>query len=173
MKKLLTITAVAMLCCIFAENTQAQAFQKGTKNLNVGLGLGYGVGLNASVDVGIHELISVGAIGAFSSRNYSYYLADNFRVTYIAIGARGAVHIGKFVNEALSIDDDKFDPYIGLSGGFRMVKYNDAYSTYYGGTSAGIFFGGYAGARYYFKDKLGVYAEAGFPYTSLGITLKF
>jgi hypothetical protein len=172
MKKLLTLTAVAILYCIFAENTQAQAFQKGTKNLNVGLGLGYGVGLNASFDVGVHELVSVGVGGAFSSRNYGY-LVNDYRVTYIGLGVRGAVHIGKFVNEALSIDDSKFDPYVGLAGGFRIVNYNDAYSNYYGGAAAGIYFGGYAGARYYFKDKLGVYAEAGFPYTSLGVTFKF
>lgn len=172
MKKLLTLTAVAILCCIFAENTQAQAFQKGTKNLNVGLGLGYGVGANASFDVGVHELVSVGVGGAFSSRSYGY-LSGRFRTTYIGVGVRGAVHIGKFVNEALSIDDSKFDPYVGLAGGFRIVDYNDAYSNYYGGAAAGIYFGGYAGARYYFKDKLGVYAEAGFPYTSLGVTFKF
>jgi hypothetical protein len=172
MKKLLTITAVAILCCIFAENTQAQAFQKGTKNLNVGLGLGYGVGLNASFDVGVHELISVGAVGAFSSRSYGYF-SGRYRTTYIGLGVRGAVHIGKFVNQALSIDDNKFDPYVGIAGGFLMVNVNDAYSTYYGGRGAGILFGGYAGARYYFKEKLGVYAEAGFPYTSLGVTFKF
>ncbi|RFS15432.1 hypothetical protein [Emticicia sp. C21] len=169
MKKLLTIAAVAILCCIFAENTQAQAFQKGTKNLNVGLGLGYGVGANASFDVGVHELVSVGVGGAFSSRNYWGY-----RTTYIGLGVRGAVHIGKFVNEALSIDDNKFDPYVGLSGGLRIANYNDDYTNYYGNaTDLLISFGGYAGARYYFKEKLGVYAEAGFPYTSLGITLKF
>ncbi|GAB3521054.1 hypothetical protein [Emticicia fontis] len=173
MKNLLRLTAVAILCCIFAENTQAQAFQKGTKNLNVGLGLGYGVGLNASVDVGIHELVSIGAIGAFSSRNYSYYLADNYRVTYIGLAGRGAVHLGKFVNEALSLDDNKFDPYVGIALGFRMVKYSDAYSQYYGGASAGVLYGGYAGARYYFKERLGAYAELGFPYTSVGITFKF
>lgn len=172
MKKLLTITAVAILCCIFAENTQAQAFQKGTKNLNVGLGLGYGVGLNASVDVGIHELISIGAIGAFSSSNLGYGLG-RFRRTTFAIGGRGAVHLGKFVNEALNIDDNKFDPYVGIALGFRTVKYNDDYALFYNGIGTGLMYGGYAGARYYFKEKLGVYAEVGFPYTSLGVTLKF
>ncbi len=172
MRKLLTTTAVAILCCIFAENTQAQAFQKGTKNLNAGLALGYGIGINASVDVGIHELISVGAVGAFTTSNYGYGYG-HFRRNSIAFGVRGAVHIGKFVNEAIGIDDNKFDPYVGVTGGFRIVKYDDAYSNFYSGVGTGIIGGAYAGARYYFKEKLGVYAEAGFPYTSIGVTLKF
>lgn len=170
MRKLLTTTAVAILCCIFAENTQAQAFQKGTKNLNVGLGLGYGIGLNASVDVGVHELISIGAIGGYNSRNYAF---GDFRISSIGLGVRGAVHLGKFVNEAIGVDDNKFDPYVGVMAGYRMVRYNDSYSSFYSGNSSYIMGGGYAGTRYYFKEKLGVYAEIGWPYTSFGVTFKF
>jgi len=172
MKKLLTIAAIAIMFCSFSEETHAQAFQKGTKNLNLGVGLGYGLGVNASFDVGINEIISVGAVGAFSSRNYGY-LSSDFRVTYIGVGVRGAAHLGKYINDALGVDDDKLDPYVGLVGGFRAVKYNDDYSTYYGGTSAGLLLGGFAGVRYYFKDKVGIYVEGGFPYSSLGVTFKF
>ena len=172
MKKLLIVAVLALICCTFTQNVHAQAFDKGVKNLNLGLGLGYGLGVNASFDVGVSDIISVGAVGAFSSRNYGY-LVNDYRVTYIGVGVRGAAHFGKFINDGLGIDNNKFDPYAGLVLGFRAVKYNDSYSSYYNGTAAGALFGLYVGGRYYFKDKFGVYLEGGFPYSSLGVTFKF
>ncbi|WP_337042991.1 hypothetical protein [Emticicia sp. 17c] len=174
MKNLFKITAVAIMCLFFAENTQAQAFDKGTKNLNVGLGLGYGIGVNASFDVGIHELISVGVMGGYNVRHYGFGWG-NYNVSSTAVGARGALHFGKFVNEALNIDDNKFDPYVGIGLGVKIQKYSDSYTNYYNysSTYTNPVYIGYLGARYYFKEKLGVYAELGFPYNSFGVTFKF
>ncbi|WP_394996253.1 hypothetical protein [Emticicia sp.] len=172
MKNLLLVAVLAVFSCISSENAQAQAFEKGQKNFSVGVGFGYGLGVNASVDVGISDLLSVGAIGAFSSRNYGYLVSSNYRVTYIGVGGRVAAHVGKYLKD-LGIDDNKIDPYVGLMGGFRAVKYNDSYSSNYNGTSAGLMLGGFVGARYYFKEKVGIYAEGGFPYSTVGITFKF
>jgi hypothetical protein len=172
MKKLLSVTVLAVFCFIFSENVQAQAFEKGQKNFNIGVGFGYGLGANASFDVAISDLLSVGAVGAFSSRRYGYLLSSNYSVTYIGVGGRVAAHVGKYLKD-LGIDDNKIDPYVGAVGGFRAVRYNDTYSSYYGGTSAGILLGGFVGARYYFKEKMAVYAEGGFPYSTVGISLKF
>lgn len=149
----------------------AQAFSSGDKNFNIGVSSGYGLGLNASVDVGVSEMVSIGAIGAFSSRNYGY-LFDDYRVTYLGVGGRVGVHFGNYLKD-LGIDESKIDPYVGLVAGFRAVKYSDAYSAYYNGTNAGLLFGAYGGVRYYFKEKLGLYVEGGFPYSSLGLTFKF
>ncbi len=171
MKNLLLVAVLAVFSCIFSENAQAQAFQKGTKNFSVGLSTGYGLGLNAGVDVGVTDLISVGAIGAFSSRNYGY-LVNDYRVTYIGIGGRAGFHFGKYLKD-IGMDDNKFDPYAGLVVGFTSVKVGGAYSQYYSGNNSGLLFGGYGGIRYYFKEKLGVYLEGGFPYSSLGVTIKF
>jgi hypothetical protein len=171
MKKLLSVAVLAFSCFIFTQNTQAQAFEKGQKNFNIGVGLGYGLGANASFDVAISDILSVGVVGAFSSRSYGYVLS-NYRVTYIGVGGRVAAHVGKYLKE-VGINEDKLDPYVGVVGGFRAVKYNDAYSSYYGGTSAGIMLGGFVGARYYFKEKMAFYAEGGFPYSTVGISLKF
>ncbi len=65
---------------------------------------------------------------------------------------------------------DKLDPYLGLTGGFRMAKSNWDYDYGYG---SGVYFGGHGGIRYQLNDKLGVYAEGGWPLSSLGITFKF
>ena len=171
MKKLLLVAGLTVLCNIVSKNTQAQVFEKGQKNFNIGVGLGYGLGANASVDVAISDLLSVGVVGAFSSRSYGYVLS-NYRVTYIGVGGRVAAHVGKYLKE-VGINEDKLDPYVGAVGGFRAVRYNDAYSSYYGGTRAGLMLGGFVGARYYFKDKMAVYAEGGFPYSTVGISFKF
>lgn len=171
MKKTISIFGLLLLSFVFSITVNAQAFQKGTKNLSIGVGSGYGLGLNAGVDVGIKDLVSVGAIGAFSSRNYGYLTSD-YRVTYIGIGGRAGVHFGKYLKD-LGIDENKFDPYVGLTAGFRTVKVGGSFSQYYSGVDGGIFIGGYGGVRYYFKDKLGIYVEGGFPYSSLGLTIKF
>ncbi len=171
MKKLFSIAVIAILCCSFVENTQAQSFAKGQKNFSVGVGLGYGLGANAAVDFGISDLLSVGVVGAFSSRSYGY-LVNDYRVTYIGVGGRVAAHVGKYLKE-IGINEDKLDPYVGAVGGFRIVKSNSSYYSYYSGTSGGILLGGFVGARYYFKEKMAVYVEGGFPYSTVGISLKF
>lgn len=167
MKKLLFT-----VCMLVALQSMGQGFEKGTKNFNLGVGAGYGIGVNASLDVGIHEIVSVGLVGSFSTRSYGV-LGYNWRTNYIAAGARVAAHIGKYINKPLGIAESKLDPYFGLSGGIRRVSYNDTYSSYYDGATNGIFIGGFVGARYALKSNLGVYAEAGTPFSSVGITLKF
>ncbi|NBA86345.1 hypothetical protein GVN16_11260 [Emticicia sp. CRIBPO] len=163
MKKLLFFAVF----CLSVSLVQAQGFDKGTKNLNVGVGYGYGLGANASLDYGVSDLISVGAMAGFSRRSYFGY-----GYNYLVLGGRGAVHFGKFLEEPLGMDADKFDPYVGLTGGFRRVSYTDGYVGY-SGAGTGVMLGGYVGLRYQLKGSLGVYAELGSPFSTVGITLKF
>lgn len=173
MKKIFTVAILTTLCLLSVEKINAQAFEKGQKNLSVGVGVGYGIGANATVDYGISDIISVGIIGAVSSYNYGYgFIGSNFRITYISVGGRGAVHFGKYLKE-IGINEEKLDPYIGGVGGVRLAKYGSNYSTYYTEADVRPMIGGFIGARYYFKEKMAIYAEGGTPYSSLGISIKF
>ena len=135
----------------------------GEKTANLGLSLGYGIGLNAALDVNVAPNISVGGIGTFSNRNFGFGV--NYSV--FSVGARGAYHLGEILSEPLSLDTDKHDPYIGVG-----LIYTGVTSNGYSGTFGGLNFGGVAGYRYFFKDKLGIYAEGGFPLSSIGLTFK-
>jgi hypothetical protein len=173
MKKLFTVAVLTTLCFFSVEKINAQAFEKGQKNFSVGVGAGYGIGANATVDYGVSDLISVGIIGAVSSYSYGYgLLGSNFRLTYIGVGGRGAVHFGKYLKE-IGINEEKLDPYIGGVGGVRLARYSSDYSSFYTEANVRPMIGGFLGARYYFKEKMAVYAEAGTPYSSLGISIKF
>lgn len=143
---------------------------KGTKTVNLGVTAGYGLGVVGSVETGVTDDISAGLIASFSSRHYGYSLY-NYRVTYIVVGARGSYHLGRILGES-GVNVDKLDPYLGLTAGFRAVKYSDSYDNY-GGAGTGIYVGGHGGIRYQVNEKLGVYAEGGYPLSSLGVTFKF
>jgi hypothetical protein len=174
MKKTIVTFFLGIFCLAFYSNVNAQSYKKGDKNFSAGLnyGFGRGIGGSAGLDVGIHDQISVGVIGVYSTRSWGYSSLYNWRVNYIGVAGRGAFHFGKYLKE-IGIDEDKLDPYLGIVGGFSIVKYDSQYSDFYTGAGAGLLFGGYAGVRYYLKDNLGVYVEAGAPYSSAGVTLKF
>lgn len=166
MKKILFV-----LFCLASLTTYSQGFDKGVKNLNLGLGLGYGIGLNGSFDIGVTDAISVGVIGSYSRRSFGV-VGFGWKQNYILGGVRVGVHLGKYLAEPLNIDESKIDPYVGISGGIKAISYGDNYS----GTNdvgAGIFGGLYAGLRYSIKENIGVFAEAGVPLSSIGVTFKF
>lgn len=141
-----------------------QAFMKGTKTVNVGVNTGYGLGVAASVEAGITDDVSAGLFASFSGRSYFGY-----RYSYILVGARGSYHLGKILSEA-GVNVDKLDPYVGLNVGFRTARSNYDFDYGYG---SGVYFGGFGGVRYQVNDKLGIYAEGGYPLSSLGVTFKF
>lgn len=147
------LTAVAVLLVSFS--SFSQGFDKGVSNVNLGLNLGWGVGVQGTFDVGIAERLS---IGAGASINTGYLSYSSF-----AVGARVGYHFGSHFNEWFNFDDSKSDPYVGATLGFRGYG-RGLYNHVYGG--------GFVGYRYGLSDKFGVYAEAGSPYSSLGITLK-
>ena len=98
------------------------------------------------------------SVGSWDGSDYGY------KYSHIVIGARGIVHY-PFI--------PKIDTYAGV-----MLGYNIASARFYGdgtdpGSSAagGFAFGGIVGARYQFKSKWGVYAEAGYSisYLSFGL----
>lgn len=172
MKKLLSALLIASAVFLAGPSAYAQ-FEKGDKLLNAGINLGGtygggGFGLGASFEGGIHDFISVG--GQVDWVNWSYgWIGSNIKYNFITIAARGSYHFGKHF-----LTMDNLDLYAGPAIGYRISSYSNVfgYSSTYGN---GVFFGAFAGARYYFKENMGVFAEVGYNASPLkaGITFKF
>lgn len=168
MKKI--IIAVAFMLGISAVN--AQSFEEGTKVVQLGAGFGGNLGTPFGVgfEYGVSDKIGVGAYVGYSS-----YDLIGFKYTSILVGAKGNYHF---------FTDDKFDAYGGLMLGYNSVKVESGTGI---GTGLGIFnfapaveasavfFGGQLGARYYFTDSIGAFAELGYglAYLNAGIAFKF
>lgn len=157
--KLSHVLAVVMM--LGASLTTFAQSEAGEKTANLGLSLGYGIGVNGSLDLNVAPNISLGGTATF---NTGYFNASLFTV-----GVRGAYHLGEVLSEPLSLDTDKNDPYIGLGLGYRGIT-SGAFTGVTG--FGGVYFGGVVGYRYYFKEKLGIYAEGGFPLSSIGLAFK-
>jgi len=177
----------------------AQSFEKGQMDLNIGLGFGtpFAGGhyrafppLSASLEVGVTDAISIGGYLGYTSATWrstgtdwckngpnwvSYQYQDDYRWSFYIFGVRGAYHFAEFVK------NDKVDLYLGA-----MLGYNYATYTYktnepcrnnvvYGGPSyGGVAWSLYVGCRYRFTEKVGAFAELGYgiSYLSLGVNFK-
>ncbi len=185
MKKVFTVTLLAMAMGFASFAQDKTSFEKGTNVINAGIGVGdvywgagYGtsglpVSLNASFEHGITDKLGIGYIGVGAQFGYAsqkYY--DYWRTTGILIAARGSYHFA--IPSAIG---EKLDPYAGLMLGYVVtsVTYDDGYSS--GGAKAGgVVVGFYAGAHYHFNDHVGVYAELGytsFSILGLGVSFRF
>ncbi len=130
--KFLKILPVILL---FSLSSFAQSFDgKGDSKINVGYDLyGHGNGIKGTFDIGLCELFTVG-IGAayyFDNEDHDYYLFG-----------RTALHLGLLLDFP-----SQLDIYPGISVGY--LSGND------------VGFAGYLGIRYFFSEKIGVYAEIG------------
>jgi hypothetical protein len=152
MKKTLLMLFVAAVLSVTTDKAFAQ-FEKGDKLLNLGIGGGgygfYGGGfaVGGSFEVGIHDFISVGAQADIRFYSYGYLYAAKSSYVALPIAARGSYHYGKHF-----LKIDKLDLYAGPALGFN-IDGNDYY------TASPIVIGAFAGARYYFKPAMGVFAE--------------
>jgi hypothetical protein len=173
-KKMKNLLVALFLMCSFA--SFSQGFDKGDKLLNVGLNLGGtyggGLGIGGSYEVGVTDFISVGGQADYNTWNYGWG-GYSWKYNFFNVGGRGSYHFGNHFLKA-----DNLDLYAGLALGYRISQYKDpsgwsgSYSSSYG---SGVFLGGYAGARYYFKPSLGAFAEVGSNTSVLkaGVTFKF
>ena len=176
MKKILFSFLIAAVLGVTSEKAFAQ-FEKGDKLLNAGINLGGtygggGIGVGASFEGGVHDFISVGGQADLVTWNYGSFGYD-WKYTFFTVAARGSYHYGKHF---LTVDN--LDLYAGPSLGYRVASYKDPSGfsgNYYNDYDNGVFFGAFAGARYYFKPTVGVFAEVGYNASPLkaGITFKF
>lgn len=146
MKKLVFMM-VAMLTGAFAN---AQAYTgKGDQKVNLGLNAyGYGTGITATYDYGLNQLISVGG----GANAYFDGYKDNNKDNRVFVFGRVNFHL----SEALELPE-KLDIYPGVNLGVL-------------GKDFGI--GAHIGARYFFTEKIGVFAEVG-NNGSLGVSFNF
>ena len=177
MKKYL-LTLLVATAMSFASGKVFAQYEKGDKLLNLGLDLGGtygggGIGAGASYEQGIHDFISVGAQLDYVNWNYGGVVGYKWKYNFWTIAARGSYHFGKHF-----LKIDKLDLYGGPALGYRItnVKAPDAYTGYYDGNyNNGVFFGVFAGAKYYFKPTMAAFAEVGYNAAPLkvGIAFKF
>lgn len=179
---------------------RAQSFQKGQTDLNLGIGIGniiIGSGssnvfppLSVALEYGITQDISLGAYLGFTGASYSFsswedcghgngngqYYTDTYKWSYFIAGVRGAFHFGRF------IPNEKLDVYAGLMLGNDFA--HSSYSTtslcpdhreFFGQTYGGGVFSVYAGARYRFTNRIGIFGELGYgiSYLTIGVNFKF
>lgn len=179
--KFLTI----ILICVSAFG-HAQDFEKGGNYVNVGLTadvyhkyVALSPGIVATYERGITDIIGIGRIGAgggigFNHYSYSHYVPghDHYhktRATRISIIGRATYHF--------EFNIEKMDVYAGLGPVLNINTHKetgddviiDVPSTF----SANHYV--FAGIRYYFTDKLGVYAELGHGHrtATAGLAIKF
>ncbi len=120
-----------------AANAQAWT-GKGDQKINLGLSAwGYGTGITATYDYGLNKLISVGAGANAYFDNYK----DNDKDNRVFIFGRLNFHL----QDALDLPS-KWDIYPGVDVGVL-------------GRDFGI--GAHIGAKYFFTEKFGVFAEVG------------
>lgn len=146
MKKLVFMV-MAMFTGVFAN---AQAYTgKGDQKVNLGLNAyGYGTGITATYDYGLNQLISVGG----GANAYFDGYKDNNKDNRVFVFGRVNFHL----SEALELPE-KLDIYPGVDLGVL-------------GKDFGI--GAHIGARYFFTEKIGVFAEVG-NNGSLGVSFNF
>ncbi|WP_312345504.1 DUF6646 family protein [Chryseobacterium binzhouense] len=141
---------ILMLMLFAGIAASAQAYTgKGDQKVNLGLNAwGYGTGITATYDYGLSDVISIGAGGNAYFDNYR----DNNKDNRVFIFGRLNFHL----REALDLPE-QLDIYPGVDLGVL-------------GRDFGI--GAHIGARYFFTDKVGVFAEVG-NNGSLGVSFNF
>jgi hypothetical protein len=154
MKNILSTLIVIAVLGITSQSAFAQ-FEKGDKLLNVGIGgggYGYysgngGIAVGGSFEYGIHDFVSIGAQADFRFYSYNYLGLGSNSYVSVPIAARGSYHYGKHF-----LKIEQLDLYAGPALGFNIDG-----SDYYDGNNVVI--GVFAGAKYYFKPKMGVFLE--------------
>lgn len=177
MKRLVLSTLLLFLAALLgrAQTTGRLAFEKGANIVNLGIGLGaqYGGGLplGLAYDQGVTDKFSLGAQIDYYSWEYrtgSYRYAYRFA----PIAVRGAYHF------TLTGEADKLDLYAGVALGYRASRFtSDAppfvpYSDQY---DSRLFYGIFAGGRYYVVPQVGIFSEIGYgvAWLKLGAVFRF
>jgi hypothetical protein len=183
MKKLL-ISFAAVYFAITQLVAQEPAFIKGNKVVNLGLGIGSNLyretyntivpPVSASLEVGVANHIlekgEIGVGGYLAASKYKYEFSNKgWKTSELIIGARGNFHYPLII---------KLDTYTGLMLGYRILSteyFGGFGNENYTGSSNGLIWAWFLGARYYFSERLAAMLELGYgvAYLNLGVALKF
>jgi len=177
MKKLILSVAIAAIA--FTANAQKSSgvsFDKSTSYLHFGVGFGGGFytgsvtlpPISVSYEKAVTDNISVGGIIGYSSSRYTYFTDEDYKYTYILVGARGNYHFAT---------SEKLDPYAGLTLGYNIVSVSapSSQASNYTAKASAFLFGAQIGANYYFSPNLGAFAELGYGIgiLTIGLSAKF
>ena len=174
MFKKVFLAALALIGSVSLANAQ-EVFHKGTTAINAGIGLGSYYNslsippLSVSLDYGVTDNLINGNNGSISVGGFLGYTATkkfygDAGASIAVLGARGAFHY-QFA--------PKLDTYAGLMLSYDIVSSNyDAFSNYI--KSSHIDWSLFLGARYFFTEKIGAFAELGYGFynLNLGVTFK-
>lgn len=135
MKAILTLVIVLFTSTLLT----AQAFEgNGDQKAQLGASLqDNGAGIVLSYDLGVAEIFSVGVTSTYIF-GVEEFIAVGF-VDRFDVKARGNVHLGSTIGLS-----DNFDVYTGMSLSLKNLGFH-------------------GGARYFFSDSIGVFAEIGHP----------
>jgi hypothetical protein len=116
--------------------------------------------------------LSFGGMVGFTQSKWTYWGNDYLAYNVLVFGGRGNYHF--------NFEVDKLDAYAGLTLGWEIGTWSssnsaDDYWLKYYGNYSGFHFGFHAGARYFFTNTIGAFAEAGYglTYIKAGLSLKF
>ena len=170
---------VFLICAVCCVNANAQnTFSQGDKVVNLGLGLASGWGhkdykiaippLSGSfeyciIDNLFNDKSSIGVGGYFGHVSYKDKHVSDWNYSYTIIGARAAFHYQLV---------DNLDTHAGVMAGYNL--YSSSYKEIRGSSAPA--FDVFLGARYYFLNNLGAFAEVGWggiAYLQLGLAVKF
>lgn len=187
MMKKIALAVIILLVSAISGFSQENAFHNGVKVAQAGVGFGfYGMyhdpvlpTFHAAFEVGVvfapKAPISFGGVLGYARSEYHQRVNDpNPRTidhtwNYFSVGFRSAYHFSAFIPVR------KLDVYAGVMLGWTVVDY-DSDDEYPSQKHANYFMHGvYGGARYYFTDMIGVFAEAGYGigYITGGVCVKF
>jgi hypothetical protein len=183
---------LSVISAIFSLQLSAQQLEKGSHVISPGFGLGglypvfsqvnYQTPLfGISYEYGAFEKVGPGSIGIGGFFGYKAFKRveeidgiDYYeKLHYFVVGGKGAYHYNPFPQVK------KLDTYAGVMLSFNLPDHSANYApeyeylenTYKGYLAATI----YTGARYYFNDYVGAFAEVGFgtSFFSMGANFKF
>lgn len=168
-----TVAVLAAVAAALPGDVSAQ-FGAGQKYLGVHMGMS-GVGsapaIGISGELAYNERISLGAWADTWSYGEDYATSVgpySWDVRYIALAGTGAYH---FPIESTP----KLDPFIGLALGYFVVSTSTdgPGGVIYSGDASRMFFGGFGGARYFFRNNLSGVVRAGFGASYLTVGVDF
>ena len=177
MFKKVFLAALALIGSVSLANAQ-EVFHKGTTAINAGVGLGsYYSGLalpplSVSLDYGVADNLINGNNGSISVGGFAGYTASSHTYgtykstfSYIALGGRGAFHY-QFA--------PKLDTYAGMMISYDIVSTPDSWANYVWSYGSRVDWSIFLGARYFFTEKIGGFAELGYGFynLNLGVTFK-
>lgn len=187
MKIKFLLFATLFACCFIS--SVAQEVKNGDKLLNLGIGFGSGLGygsaykttvpaISASLEFIVKDDLfdNKGAIGVGGYFGYSAGKTDvnwsggnyGWKYSNLVIGGRGNLHYSLV---------DKLDTYAGVMLGYWLSSSKE-YGTLATGVLTddfgGFYFSGFAGARYFFNDKIAGMVEigSGIAYFNVGVAFK-